>query len=183
MELFFILPIANGTNLSQSSPLKKINLLTPTSPFWELLPAFVYDIPPPTLQEHMTQVCQSDCISSLAQSGGGLAHVLMRRVVLFLHWCGGFRDHAMETCSGLREPIREENHLSQGNRVLAKLTSPSRQPGGSEGKEPAASQEIGIGSLGWQDPLEKEMATLSSILAWRMPWTEEPAGYIQYMGL
>ena len=86
MELFFILPIANGTNLSQSSPLKKkINLLIPTSSFWELLPAFVYDTPPPTLQEHMTQVCQSDCISSLAQSGGGLAHVLMRGVVLFLY--------------------------------------------------------------------------------------------------
>ena len=31
-------------------------------------------------------------------------------------------------------------------------------------------------SLGWKDPLEKGMATHSSILAWRMPWTEEPGG-------
>ena len=31
-----------------------------------------------------------------------------------------------------------------------------------------------IGSLGWEDPLEKGMATHSSILAWRIPWTEEP---------
>ena len=31
-------------------------------------------------------------------------------------------------------------------------------------------------SLGWEDPLEKEMATHSSILAWRIPWTEEPGG-------
>ena len=31
--------------------------------------------------------------------------------------------------------------------------------------------------MGWEDPLEKEMATLSSILAWRTPWTEEPGGY------
>ena len=30
--------------------------------------------------------------------------------------------------------------------------------------------------LGWEDPLEKEMATYSSILAWRIPWTEEPSG-------
>ena len=33
-----------------------------------------------------------------------------------------------------------------------------------------------VRSLGWDDPLEKEMATHSSILAWRVPWTEEPGG-------
>ena len=38
-------------------------------------------------------------------------------------------------------------------------------------------QETYIQSLGWEDPLEKEMATLSSILAWRIPWTEEPGRY------
>ena len=31
-----------------------------------------------------------------------------------------------------------------------------------------------LGSLGWEDPLEKGMATFSSIVAWRIPWTEEP---------
>jgi len=35
--------------------------------------------------------------------------------------------------------------------------------------------------LGWEDPLEEEMATHSSILAWRIPWTEEPDG-LQSMG-
>ena len=35
--------------------------------------------------------------------------------------------------------------------------------------------------LGWEDPLEKEMAIHSCILAWRMPWTEEP-GWLQSMG-
>ena len=35
--------------------------------------------------------------------------------------------------------------------------------------------------MGWEDPLEKEMATHSSILAWRVPWTEEP-GRLQSMG-
>ena len=33
-----------------------------------------------------------------------------------------------------------------------------------------------VQSLSWEDPLEKEMATLSNILAWEIPWTEEPAG-------
>ena len=39
-----------------------------------------------------------------------------------------------------------------------------------------------IQSLGWEDPLEKGMATHSSILAWRIPWTEEPGG-LQSVGL
>ena len=39
-----------------------------------------------------------------------------------------------------------------------------------------AVQETWVQSLGWEDPLEKEMATHSSILAWRIPWTEEPGG-------
>ena len=37
-------------------------------------------------------------------------------------------------------------------------------------------QETWVRSLGWEDPLKKEMATHSSILAWRIPWTEEPRG-------
>ena len=43
-------------------------------------------------------------------------------------------------------------------------------------------QEPRVQSLGQEDPLEKEMATHSSILAWRIPWTEEP-GRLQSMGL
>ena len=50
-------------------------------------------------------------------------------------------------------------------------------PGGSEVKAPACN----LGHLGWEDSLEKEMATHSSILAWRIPWTEEPGG-LQSMG-
>ena len=42
-------------------------------------------------------------------------------------------------------------------------------------------QETWVRSLGWEDPLVKEMATHSSILAWRIPWTEEPGG-LQSMG-
>ena len=39
-----------------------------------------------------------------------------------------------------------------------------------------AVQETGVRSLGWEDPLEKGMVTHSSVLAWRIPWTEEPGG-------
>ena len=44
-----------------------------------------------------------------------------------------------------------------------------------------AVQETRVPSLGQEDPLEKEMATPSSTLAWRIPWTEEPGG-LQSMG-
>ena len=43
----------------------------------------------------------------------------------------------------------------------------------SDGKESACTQETGVQSLSWEDPLEKGMATHASILAWRIPWTEE----------
>jgi len=45
-----------------------------------------------------------------------------------------------------------------------------------------AVRETRVRSLGWEDPLEKEMATHSSTLVWKIPWTEEP-GRLQFMGL
>ena len=49
-------------------------------------------------------------------------------------------------------------------------------------KNPPATQETWVQSLVWEDPLEKEMATESSILAWEILWTEEPRG-LRSMGL
>ena len=46
----------------------------------------------------------------------------------------------------------------------------------------SAMRETWLRSLGWGDPLEKGMATHSSILGWRIPWTEEPDG-LQFIGL
>ena len=43
-------------------------------------------------------------------------------------------------------------------------------------------QKMPVQSLGWEEPLEEEMATHSSSLAWKIPWTEEPGG-LQYMEL
>ena len=57
-------------------------------------------------------------------------------------------------------------------------------PNGSVGKECLAMQETQktwVQSLGWEEPLEEGMATHSSILAWRIPWTEEP-GWLQSKG-
>ena len=54
-------------------------------------------------------------------------------------------------------------------------------PGGSDSKASTAVLETWLQSLGWEDHLEKGMATHSSVLAWKMPWTEEPGG-LQSMG-
>ena len=54
--------------------------------------------------------------------------------------------------------------------------------GGLAVKNLPAIQETQVQSLGWEDPLEKEMAIHSSTIAWKIPWTEEPGG-LQSIGL
>ena len=59
-------------------------------------------------------------------------------------------------------------------------------PGGSVAKNPPASAGVAgdvVQSLGQEDPLEEEMATHSSILAWTVPWTEEPDGSVASRGV
>ena len=48
-------------------------------------------------------------------------------------------------------------------------------------KDPPAKQTMWVQSLGWEEPLEEEMATRFSFLAWKIPWTEEPG--LQSTGL
>jgi len=62
------------------------------------------------------------------------------------------------------------------------MSSTGASPGGSTVKNLPAMQETQVLSLSWKDALEYEMATHSSILAWRIPLTEEPGG-LQSMGL
>ena len=72
--------------------------------------------------------------------------------------------------------LRESELKAQGKEVNIKRVSSA----GSDSKESARS--VGdLGSLSQEDPLEKEMKTHSRILAWRIPWTEEPSG-LQSMG-
>ena len=54
-------------------------------------------------------------------------------------------------------------------------------PGGSDVKRLPAMQETPVRFLGQEDPLEKAMATHSGVLAWKIPWAEEP-GRLQFMG-
>ena len=65
--------------------------------------------------------------------------------------------------------------LTKGNEVRISVCSQEwGSTGGSVVKNPPAKQETQVQSLGQEDPLEKEMATHSSILAWEILWTEEP---------
>ena len=91
-----------------------------------------------------------------------------------------------------RTPLLLEERLQyRPNTTAISLPAP-RQGGGGEfleltslcepnlvaqkAKSLPAMRETWVQSLAWEDPLEKEMATHSSILAWRIPWTEEPGG-------
>ena len=64
--------------------------------------------------------------------------------------------------------------------ILPTSLPENRLPRGSVIKNLPVMQETWVWSLGWEDPLEKEMATQSSIFAWEIPWTEEP-GRLQSM--
>ena len=83
-------------------------------------------------------------------------------------------DHQGQT------PAREGGSLITGPLVKRKAVFINMQCGASLVaqlvKNPPAVRETWVRSLGWEDPLEKEMATHTSVLAWRIPWTEEPGG-------
>ena len=84
----------------------------------------------------------------------------------------------------LQEMVKDREALKLSNLIW--VTCYLRDfPGGSTVENPPAmqdSQEMQVQSLGQEDPLEEGMATHSSILAWRIPWTEEP-GRLQSIGL
>ena len=80
------------------------------------------------------------------------------------------RPHFEKHCSKSPELIQKRGCICGGASLVAQTV-----------KNLPARQETRVQSLGWEDPLEKEMATHSSILAWEIPWTEEP-GRLQSMG-
>ena len=83
----------------------------------------------------------------------------------------------------LPEPIPTSFSILRGPSLkYTRLILTTGFPGGSDGKEPAYIAGDPGSILGREDPLEKEMATHSSTLAWKIPWTEEP-GRLQSMGL
>ena len=105
-----------------------------------------------------------------------LAHTQRRGVLTRAQAGSSAAGNPSHVCHAPKSPVRH-----------ADSESPSDQntwgcPGGSDGTESACMQETWVPSLGQEDLLEEEMATHSSILAWRIPWTEEPGG-LQPMGL
>ena len=72
--------------------------------------------------------------------------------------------------------------MTKGRGILTDFRPIMPSLGAQMVKNLPAIQETWVQSPGWDDPLEKGMATHSSILAWRIPWTEEPGG-LQSVGL
>ena len=98
-------------------------------------------------------------------SGGALTPSHLRRVA------GGHRQ--------MRDPLKEASILTIAFDLLGNLNLTSQVA--QMVKCLPAMQETWVRSLGWEDPLEKAVATHSSTLAWKIPWTEEP-GRLQSIG-
>ena len=88
--------------------------------------------------------------------------------------------HHFRTTGKVKRKVLATNEgCSMGPCTLAFVQAPPFSwgfPGGLVAKNPLAVQEMKVQSLGWEDIMEKEMATCSNILAWEIPWTEEPEG-------
>ena len=82
----------------------------------------------------------------------------------------GQRDHYNHLDSASEMPIKVMQ-MKAGASLMAQMV-----------KRLPTMRKTRVRSLSWEDPLEKEMATHSNILAWKIPWTEEP-GRLQFMGL
>ena len=76
----------------------------------------------------------------------------------------------------LNPGIKPRSPTLQEDSLPAEPQGKPGRGGGSDGQESASNAGDWGSTLGWKDPLEKEMAIHSSILAWRIPWTEEPGG-------
>ena len=129
-------------------------------------------------------VCREDNASMWSECHR-LCHWLESGSVISFYWtmcslvwtsavsCGGFRS--LQIVLAARALVFLAAFVLKGRWGWASLVAQMV-------KNPPAMQEIWVRFLDWEDSLEKEMATLSSILAWRIPWNEEPGG-LQSMGL
>ena len=103
--------------------------------------------------------------------------ISMWRTFTRMLWDSCFCSWSTDTTS-VSPPLIDgaESWREMWNCKLSSVFFESRVPGGSDGKKSAAVRETQVHSLGWEDPLEKRMATHSSTLAWRIPWTEDSGG-------
>ena len=89
--------------------------------------------------------------------------------------------HFMSSCSAeareqKRVPSLTRSRVPRSTQIQAILCKKGGFPRGTVVKNPPAMQETQVQFLGWEDSLEQKMATHSSILAWEIPWIEEPGG-------
>ena len=110
----------------------------------------------------------------------GLKEKVQGRIILeFQAWASEFISPVWLLSTGWhRHPLVGPGQSWFSHRQTGKNALGYRGPGASlvaqMVRNPPAVQETWVWSLGWKDPLEKGMATHSNILAWRIPWTEEP---------
>ena len=83
-----------------------------------------------------------------------------------LQYCIGFPIHPVYFLSELAKGLSSRTITMERASLVTQMV-----------KNPPAMWETWVQSLSWEDPLEKGMATNSSILAWRIQWTKEPGGY------
>ena len=108
--------------------------------------------------------------------------ILLLYVYIMFHW--GFPGSSAgkeSACHAGDSGSIAGSKRSPGDRIGYPLQYSWASLGAQIVKNLPAMRETWVRSLGWEDPLEKEMATHSSILAWRIPWTEQP-GRPQSMG-
>ena len=97
-------------------------------------------------------------------------------------------QYSFFACNKVNKTVINTSRVKAGSStiIIRTFNTPLHQwkrfPGGSDGKDLPVMRETWVLSLGWKDLLEKEMATRSSILAWKISWTEEP-GRLQSMTL
>ena len=113
-----------------------------------------------TCSHHLNHIFPSRCVGHSKQLGGGS------------------QENTPETWSS---GVIWSSHEMSNVTLLFSFGSCHGFPCGSVLKNPSTMQEMQVRSLGEEDPLEEGKATHSSILAWRIPWTEEPGG-LQSMG-
>ena len=97
-------------------------------------------------------------------------------------WCLPHQDPPHSPCRNPQDIRRDPSNSIQKGSIYSQVLSSIRASLAAQRlKRLPPIWETWVRSLGWEDPLEKEMVTHSSILAWRIPWTEEP-GKLQSTG-
>ena len=104
-----------------------------------------------------------------------------RRWITFSITKYGWLGHPLLWDPGKEKKITFVEKFFRGSAVWGRPTGLVGFPRDSVVKNHPAKQERQVWSLGWKDPLEEGMAAHSGILAWRIPWAEEP-GRLQYIG-